>query len=117
MKCIPSVSHLAHLFDQEDPRPETQLVIGPDMEEAFDVACARNSAPRAHSNLFDWPVVGKFSRSLLPPSSLAYTQCASTQRAFHGSVVKDVNLSATPRFLLRHEAMSDEPNVYEARRR
>ena len=62
-----------------------------------------------------WSVIGKFSRSKLPPSSLADTQGASTQRTFRGSVVKDVNLPATPRYLLRHEAMSDEPIVYEAR--
>ena len=112
---IPSLSHLAHHFDPEDPEPEVLLLIGNNMDWAYKLHCEGKKPPFAHRNIFGWSVVGSVSRDLLPEGCLALTLAHGATRSFRGNIVSEVVYSASPVFSPRCTEWVSGSDVFESR--
>ena len=116
VECIPTVSQYAQYFDEEDPVPETLLLIGTDMGEAFHVTSFGETAPFVHLNIFGWSLLGEVDASILPPDSLA-VQSPSNEatKVLRGSIVRDIVIAASPSFLRGHEDWNPSSGLFEER--
>ena len=114
---IPSLAHLAHLFEEENPVPQTLLLVGLDMAWSSKTHCEGKYPPFAHKTILGWSIVNTLPREELPRDSLAFQMAGTShaEKAFRGSIVRDVMFQATPRFLERHECLSNMSDVFQTR--
>ena len=117
VESIPMLAQYAPYFDDEDRVPETLLLIGTNMQEAFKVTSYGDAAPYAHLNIFGWSVVGEVDEDLIPSGCLAADPHAlDAARSYRGSIVRDIICAAAPRFLQSHEGWNPAADAFEERR-
>lgn len=117
VECLPSVAHLAELFEDEDEVPETLLLVGLDMSLAFNTYSEGNLPPYAHRNIFGWSIVGSVERRMLPANSLAYRthSTGKADRVFRGILVSDVSYISSENFLPKHARLEGDSDIFQER--
>ena len=73
VECLPSLKHLAHLFEPEMPEAETMLLIGSNARKLMRSNSCSSVPPFAHKTPLGWALIGHVPRATIPAHCLAHS--------------------------------------------